>query len=700
VAYNPNTAIPIKLEAKLGGVWTTITSRGRAATKVQIKVGRSDRANLAETAMLDCELGNDDGYLTEDHPLSPWYGLWGRNTQVRVSLTGILGGGDAQRFTGRVEVIEPVYPGGDTSSVRVRATGTLGQVGQDDEPLGSPLSRSQSGFNPSGVKPLLLWPMEDESGATSFASGLPGGAPLIPVGAVTFAGTTGPAGTKSIAKFAAGTSAPFDFAYADTGEWTVQLLVQPESVPGSDAVFFEAFPSAGGGMSRVAFVYTTGGLLEIRVYDPAGAPLFTPSSSQALPAGAARLISTTCYPSGGTMSFHTLVGIGDRFGEDLFSGPVGTVTPLRRIRPVSNGQQFSFGGLAVYTNALFTPATDGRYSMSAAAGWVHETTTSRATRLGTEVGLTVEIPVASTYTMGAQLADTLSANLADVENTDLGILSDTGADGALRLRTLADLYNQTVALAITTDAVSAAGFAPVWDNSQIRNQWTVTRPGGSTAVARNDAHIAKTGVVRKDATNASVETDAMLQQNANWRVNTTTAPGPRVPSIAFNLRNQAAAAYAAAIVALKLGDRITVAESVLPDTFPPGGLDVMVIGWQEILDADTWWWVPNVSPYRPYEVFTLDDTRLGRLLMDDTFVLNAGVTATATSLSVAFTGRASTTTSVPFDIDIDGERMTVTAVAGATSPQTFTVTRAVNGIAKAHLINAAVNNWRPGVLGL
>jgi hypothetical protein len=37
-----------------------------------------------------------------------------------------------------------------------------------------------------------------------------------------------------------------------------------------------------------------------------------------------------------------------------------------------------------------------------------------------------------------------------------------------------------------------------------------------------------------------------------------------------------------------------------------------------------------------------------------------------------------------FSVRAGGEVMTVTAIAGDTSPQTFTVTRGVNGIYKAH----------------
>jgi len=50
-----------------------------------------------------------------------------------------------------------------------------------------------------------------------------------------------------------------------------------------------------------------------------------------------------------------------------------------------------------------------------------------------------------------------------------------------------------------------------------------------------------------------------------------------------------------------------------------------------------------------------------------------------------------------FDILVGGERMTVTAVAGAASPQTFTCTRSVNQVVKTHLTGAAVELFQPAV---
>ncbi|MFH8369203.1 hypothetical protein [Streptomyces sp. NPDC018031] len=68
--------------------------------------------------------------------------------------------------------------------------------------------------------------------------------------------------------------------------------------------------------------------------------------------------------------------------------------------------------------------------------------------------------------------------------------------------------------------------------------------------------------------------------------------------------------------------------------------------------------------------------------------LAAGVDADDTTLTVATTAGAAPWTTdpaeMPIDVQVGGEVMRVTAISGTTSPQTFTVARAINGISKAH----------------
>jgi hypothetical protein len=83
--------------------------------------------------------------------------------------------------------------------------------------------------------------------------------------------------------------------------------------------------------------------------------------------------------------------------------------------------------------------------------------------------------------------------------------------------------------------------------------------------------------------------------------------------------------------------------------------------------------------------------------------LAAGVSATATSLSVATTlGPLWTTDPVhfPFNAQLGGEVVRVTSITGATSPQTFTVVRSVNGVVKPQTASTPVSLANPAIRAL
>lgn len=83
------------------------------------------------------------------------------------------------------------------------------------------------------------------------------------------------------------------------------------------------------------------------------------------------------------------------------------------------------------------------------------------------------------------------------------------------------------------------------------------------------------------------------------------------------------------------------------------------------------------------------DTSL--LMADGNVSLSAGIDSAVTSISVASTGALLTTSEVPFSMFIDDEQVSVTAVSGASSPQTVTVVRGQGGTtAAAHTTSAVV----------
>lgn len=80
--------------------------------------------------------------------------------------------------------------------------------------------------------------------------------------------------------------------------------------------------------------------------------------------------------------------------------------------------------------------------------------------------------------------------------------------------------------------------------------------------------------------------------------------------------------------------------------------------------------------------------------------LSADATDTATALTVAGLPWSTSAADLPYTIRVGGEEMQVTAISGATSPQTFTVTRSLNGVTKPHTAGAPVQLADPAVVAL
>ncbi|MFE5681742.1 hypothetical protein [Streptomyces sp. NPDC056512] len=84
----PDTPLGLRIEIRTGTVWTDIT--GNVYTRDPITHSRGIRSNgsSADPATVPITINNRDGRFSPRNPMSPYYGLIGRNTPVRLSLPG------------------------------------------------------------------------------------------------------------------------------------------------------------------------------------------------------------------------------------------------------------------------------------------------------------------------------------------------------------------------------------------------------------------------------------------------------------------------------------------------------------------------------------------------------------------------------------------------------------------------------------
>ena len=84
--------------------------------------------------------------------------------------------------------------------------------------------------------------------------------------------------------------------------------------------------------------------------------------------------------------------------------------------------------------------------------------------------------------------------------------------------------------------------------------------------------------------------------------------------------------------------------------------------------------------------------------------LNETITTSDWTFTVAVSSEASLWTAdptlLPIYVCVGGERMLVTSISGAASPQTFVVTRSVNGVVKSHEEGAVIELADPVYYGV
>lgn len=81
-------SIDRRTEIAIGGSWTDVTTDVREATPIRIERGAKDEATRPGPSKLSLTLNNRHGRYSPRNPRSPYFGLIGRNTPIRVSVKG------------------------------------------------------------------------------------------------------------------------------------------------------------------------------------------------------------------------------------------------------------------------------------------------------------------------------------------------------------------------------------------------------------------------------------------------------------------------------------------------------------------------------------------------------------------------------------------------------------------------------------
>lgn len=368
-------------------------------------------------------------------------------------------------------------------------------------------------------------------------------------------------------------------------------------------------------------------------------------------------------------------------------------------------------GFVTYMS-LGGPSASEAYS--ALIGHRGENAGDRIARLCEEEDITYQrIGSDDTPEMGPQGMDQLVDLLRECETADQGILFEPRDAVGLAYRDRASLYNQDVKLDLTySNHELSAPLNPVEDDQNTRNDVTISQLYGINYRTTLDSGTLSTqappnGVGRYDESITVSLNDANFVSNyAGWKLHLGTVDEARYPQVSLNLRHSTFSGSSAMMekaLTIDIGDRLTI--DGVPSWWPPDDVTQLYMGASESLGGLERDLVLNCVPESPYHVAVADSSTLGRA---DTAgsTISSGVDSDDTSFTVAtssgpvWVDSATYASEFPFDCRIGGEVVTVTAIAGTTSPQTFTVTRSVNGVVKAHSSGASISLDQPAKAAL
>lgn len=695
----------------LGGAWTDVPN---FATPVTITRGHEPYGAWPRASTFTFEINDDALAYDPSRPASILYGIAGRNTPVRIRPSGSTAcWGEATAWVpDRTPEHQPGTQRG-RSGVTVTAKGLSHRIGQWRDSLGSAYKRA---VLLSGKDIAEAWMMEDKAGSSVAVSAvggpdmeppastiftLPDGSALPPGGAPGFGDGAGVPGMEPLPSF--------------LNKGQLHAVVRTRTFDGYCIDFVAQFPPAKDDpfsdydllkwTETGTYVTFTVQYSATNVYvfhsNAADAPLLinTGEASAVFNAydGVPHFYRFKVRQSGGNYFAQLYIdGTARAVSDNFIPGMAGTVGQPGDIQwnpgVISGNQPIAAGGLVIWASGQALAQPDQlEWAMN---GYRGERASVRWVRLNNELGLG-NFNTADGEQMGPQPSAPLLAHLRQIRDTDGGTIDDERFAIAQYFRTRRSLYGQTSVLDLTYPGDVAVPFRKTIDDAGSANvvtvenwngrQVTVSRETGPMSVQPSPAGI---GEYPKKI-DVNVDRDDRLPDIANWWLARGTLPDAQYREVTVDL--VANPGLAAAVMAVREGDHITVTGAD-PDT-----VHLLVVGIVQSITEGTRTVTFQTEPYDVFLVGTWNDPG-ARPWRWDTRSTTLQVARTTTQTAWTFTTVSINdvlSVAVPYDLMVAGERVTLTAMGApsGTGPyvQAGTVTRSVNGVVKAQLIDAEVH---------
>lgn len=637
-------------------------------------------------------------------------------TDAQANLWSLAGGAEISdrryRFHGEVPAWPPRWDEtGRDVTTPIQAAGLLRRLTQSGSggstPINSALYRAYVRLA-GPTAPIAYWPCEDGATSTQLASAL-GGTAMMVRGAPQLASDSSFLCSAALPVVGGSTWVGVVPAVPTSANTLRFLLKVPSSSPPTDGAVLARLYTYGT-VNRADLIYRTGGGLQLKGVDQAGTLIFDTGAVAFGILDRQPRVSVELQEVGGVVQYSMVAVYPGVPGAVNSTGTVaGTIGGAYQVWIAPDGDVAQ----AVIGHVTVQAAWDTLFNIASALdAWQGEGAAARFARLCTEEGLGSRVyghPADSTP-MGPQGIAKLTELLQQCEDADGGLQFEPRQTLGLGYRTRASMLNQAPALALDYSlAQLSPPLEPTDDDQYVTNDVTATRTGGGSSARQIDSsgpmsvQPPPAGIGRYDsAVSANLASDTQLDDDAGWAVHLGTVDELRYPALSVQLARGELAALSGQAQDVEIGDRVTVVNT--PSWLPPDGISQIVRGMSEAPYGFTFGITWVCVPESPYRVGVYDDPVLGRYDTDGS-TLQAGISAAAVTMLVTTSNPGSPLWTTiggdfPFDIEVGGERMTVTNVTGANSPQAFTVTRSVNGVVKPQKPGTDVRLFQPAVYSM
>lgn len=690
------------LQLYLNGAYATVPLY--AEKPVRVTKGMDPYGTWPSPSRFECEINNDSLDYDPTRPAALLYGIAGRNTMARLTVNSVIRlVAEASSYVPERSIEHVSGAGKGRSSVAFTASGMSERLGLWEEPLRSPMYRTNS-LRPTNIG---HWSLEDDSASTRLANTAAGGVAGVFKSGVTLGESNSPDGAKSSAKVTDVSQMSGKFVTAsNTAGWQVYFSFRMPAVP-AGATYGELLSWKSSFSVRYS-VSVNNNSYKFDAVAPDGTVLWSsfllfgagvsPDSWVTMKVRAEQVggnidIRPAWYAQGMTTSY----GI-----TDSFVSPVGRLmTWEQNGNSIVNGTWFShIGGVTSVVDSL-----TGSTAQRVFNGYRGETAVARINRLGAEnnVQLFQIGSSADSQPMGPQKPDPFMSLLKEAKETDDLRIDDErwSTPNGMTVTTRRALYAQAPMMTLAYPSQVAVPFKKTIGNRGVWNRVVVKqRDGGESSLALASGLMstqlppAGIGEIKKNV-DVNVATDAQLDDLATWWLAKGTLARPRYESVTIDLL--ANPGLEAAAVLVREGHMVRVTG------YEADPIDLLVVGIEELAGNKEHTITFKTEPYEPYQVGVWDDASFR--WDSATSVLNTAQTTTTTVWSVKCADPDDVWSTTPgYQWMIGGERVTVTnmTAASATFPytQTATVTRSVNGVVKAQTVGTEIHVADPKRWGL